>query len=254
MKYFFPILLIVYNLSIIIFSRVSNCNEKNVDLENILLKPSLTKPFGTDELGRDIICRTGVGLVNSLEVSLISLTISLSIGAIIGVFSGYFRTLDFILIRVIEFFQGFPSLIFVIFIVSIFGGDKLKTAISLSVFGWTAFARISRSETFKFRSAEFVEAAKTLGASNLYIIFKHIIPHIIPAVLTQAFFSFASFVLIEGSLGFLGLLPSDYISLGKMVADGIDFILVSPHIVFFPGLSISTLSLFSNLVGQRFIK
>ncbi len=247
-------LFLVYPLGLLLFAEFSDCSPSKVDLNRVFLKPSFEFLLGTNELGQDMACLIGKGVVSSLKVAFFASGISFVIGGTLGTFAGFRGGLyDFIIMGIVEFFQSFPSLIFVIFIVSLFGGGDLNLIISLSIFGWTSFARISRAESLVLKNSEFILSAYVLGVKTPRIILRYVFPFIFPALLTQLMFSFSAFILAEGSLGFLGLRPHHKISLGSIVSAEIDYILTHPHLVIFPGLAITCLVIFFNLTGQKFI-
>ncbi len=250
--YYFAFL--VYPISLLLFYMFSDCSPYDISLDRTFLSPSFRFPLGTNELGQDIACMIGRGVITSLKVGGISALISFVLGTFLGIIAGYMRGIyDEIISRLIDFFQGFPSLIFVIFIVSFVGGGDINVIISLCVFGWTPFARISRAETMKIKEEDFLLSAKIIGVGGVRLIRFYILPFVLPASLTQFMFSFSAFILAEGALGFLGLRPEDEISLGGIISMEIDFILTHPHLVIYPGLALTCLSIFLNLVGQAFV-
>ncbi len=260
-------LILFYPLAVVIFFLFSNCSPYEVSLDRVFLPPSFRFPLGTNSLGQDLGCMIGKGIITSLKVSLLSAIFSFLIGGILGAVAGFFGGIyDFLVGRLIEFFQSFPSLIFIIFIVAIsntgtgkewsggiLGGDFILI-LSICVFGWTSFGRIARAEAMKLKDADFILSAILLGVGKVRLVFTYILPFIIPALATQLMFSLSSFVLIEGSLGFLGLRPSEKVSLGAIISDGIDFILTRPEQVIFPGMALSCISVFFNLLGQEFLR
>ncbi|MCS7214219.1 MAG: ABC transporter permease [Candidatus Calescibacterium sp.] len=246
--------LAVYPLSLLLFSLFSDCSPTEIDLDRTLLSPSLSFPLGTNELGQNLACMIGHGIITSLKVSAISVLISFVLGGVLGTAAGYMGgAYDFVISRMIEFFQGLPALIFVIFIVSVFGGGDDKIIISLSAFGWVSFARIARNESARIKNLEFVKSAYVVGLPHSRIMLKYIFPYVLPSLLTQAMFSFSAFILAEGGLGFLGLRPAEKISLGSIISDGVDFILTNPRLVIFPGLCLTCIAVLSNIIGQNLI-
>lgn len=246
--------LLLYPSFFLIFAILSNCSPTDINLDRVLLPPSIDFILGTNELGQDLSCMIGYGVITSLKIAFASTLISFALGGILGITSGYMGGIyDFIISRIMEFFQGFPSLIFVIFIISIFGGGDDKIIISLSIFGWVSFGRIARNESLKIKNLDFVKSAQIVGLPKMRIIFKYIFPYVLPSLLTQSIFSFSAFILAEGGLGFLGLRPADKISLGSIISDGVDFILTEPRLVIFPGICLTCLAVISNILGQMMI-
>ena len=250
-KIILPFIFLVYPLSLLIYYLTSGCSPYEIDIQNRFLKQSLDFILGKNELGQDIACMIGKGILTSLKVASITSVICFILGMTLGTIAGYFGGIwDTLISRAIEFFQGFPSLIFVIFIVALWGEGDEKIIISLSLFGWTPFARLARAETMKIKDAEFVISARVIGLGTGKILTRYIFPFVLPATLTQLMFSFSAFILAEGGLGFLGLRPAQSLSLGSIIADEIDFILTHPELVIYPGLALTSLSVFFNLAGQ----
>lgn len=247
----------VYPLFIISFYFFSGCSPYNIDLKNIFLPPfvDFDFPFGTNEFGQNLACMIGKGMLNSLKVSSFASFVSFALGTALGLISGYFGGIrDLLISRLIDFFQGFPSLVFVIFIVAIFGGGDDKIILSLTVFGWTSFARIARVEAMRLKESDFILSARVIGLSSTMIILKYVLPFVVPAVFTQLFFSFSAFILAEGGLGFLGLRPAKSLSLGAIISDEMDYIMTYPRLVIFPGLALTSLVVIFNLLGQYIMK
>jgi peptide/nickel transport system permease protein len=250
-KIILPFIFLVYPFSLLIYYLTSGCSPYEIDIQNRFLKPSLDFILGKNELGQDIACMIGKGILTSLKVASITSFICFILGMSLGTIAGYFGGIyDTLISRTIEFFQGFPSLIFVIFIVALWGEGDEKIIISLSLFGWTPFARLARAETMKIKDAEFVISARVIGLGTGKTLTRYIFPFVLPATLTQLMFSFSAFILAEGGLGFLGLRPAQSLSLGSIIADEIDFILTHPELVIYPGLALTSLSVFFNLAGQ----
>lgn len=248
------IFFMAYPMFFVVFALISGCSSQEIRLDVVLSRPSLSFLLGTNEVGQDVACLIGHGLLTSIKISLISTLICFFVGGLLGITSGYFGgILDLLVSRTVEFFQGLPSLIFVIFIVSTLGGGDDKIIISLSAFGWVSFARIARNETIRIRGLEFIRSAYLLGLPHRRVIRRYILPFVLPSLLTQAMFSFSAFALAEGGLGFLGLRPADKVSLGSTIADGIDFILTEPRLVVFPGLALTSVAVVLNIFGQKLI-
>jgi peptide/nickel transport system permease protein len=250
-KIVLPFIFLVYPLFVLIYYLISECSPYEIDVTRSFLKPSWDFILGTNELGQNMACMIGKGILTSLKIASITSAICFILGMSLGMLAGYFGGMyDIVISRIIEFFQGFPSLVFVIFIVALWGEGDEKIILSLSLFGWTSFARLSRAETMKIKEAEFVLSAKVIGLGTKEILARYIFPFVLPATLTQLMFSFSAFILAEGGLGFLGLRPAQSLSLGSIIADEIDFILTHPDLVIYPGLALTFLSVFFNLTGQ----
>lgn len=210
-------------------------------------------PLGCDNLGRCIFSRIVYGARLSLLIGFASRLLALFIGLIVGLTAGYFGGwLDWFLMRIVDMFLAFPSLLLSIAI-SMFMGSGLGTVIfAIAIVGWAEMARIIRSAALELRSAEYVVAAKTLGASNLRIIMTHIFPNCLPIITVIFTMGMATAVLSEASLSFLGLgVDPSLPTWGGMVATGKDFMISHPQLVLFPGLCIALLVIVFNVFGDE---
>ncbi len=215
-------------------------------------------PFGTDGFGRCIFSRVLYGGRISLQIGILSLIITLFIGTLIGIFSGYFgKIIDTILMRFVDTLLAFPRL-FLLIILSAVLEKKLSffgIILILGIFSWMEVSRLVRGQVLSLKEREFVFSAKAIGASNLRIIFKHILPHLKGILLVDSTLRIAGLILAEASLSFLGLgiQPPDP-SWGNIIADGKDVLFEAWWISFFPGLFLS-LTIFSlYLIGESILK
>ncbi len=210
-------------------------------------------PLGCDNLGQCIFSRIIYGARLSLIIGFASRLIALIIGLIVGLTAGYFGGwLDWLLMRIVDMFLAFPSLLLSIAI-SMFMGTGLGTVIfAIAIVGWAEMARIIRSSALELRSAEYVVAAKTLGASDLRIILTHILPNCLPIITVIFTMGMATAVLSEASLSFLGLgVDPSLPTWGGMVATGKDFMISNPSLVVYPGLCIAFLVIVFNIFGDE---
>ena len=210
-------------------------------------------PLGCDNLGQCIFSRIIYGARLSLLIGFASRFVALLIGLIVGLTAGYFGGwLDWLLMRVVDMFLAFPSLLLSIAI-SMFMGSGLGTVIfAIAIVGWAEMARIIRSSALELRSAEYVVAAKTLGASDFRIIMTHILPNCLPIITVIFTMGMATAVLSEASLSFLGLgVDPSQPTWGGMVATGKDFMISNPSLVIYPGLCIAFLVIVFNVFGDE---
>lgn len=222
------------------------------DLGRRLLPPSAQHLFGTDALGRDVLARVIHGTRASLSVLaivlLLTVPLGLAIGAAAGLAGGW---LDRVLMRITDMFMAFPRLILALAIGAAMGAGLGTAVLAIAVTAWPAYARLVRTEASALRRAEFIDAARSLGASPARLLWRHVVPLCVPSVIVRASLDAPGIVLILAGLGFLGLgLPPPAPEWGSMVADGRAVIFEAWWIAFFPGLAIALLSLGFNLLGD----
>ncbi|RLF95016.1 D,D-dipeptide ABC transporter permease [Thermococci archaeon] len=217
-----------------------------------LQPPSTKHLMGTDGLGRDILSRVLYGTRISLWIAILILVTAGIFGTIVGIVAGYAGGfLDNILMRITDIFMAFPRLILAMAIAAALGPSLTNVVIAISFGAWTVFARLARSRAIAVREEDFVEAARALGAGNLRILFKHILPMALSPVIVQATLSMGGIILTAAGLGFLGFgAQPPTPEWGVMVSDGRNFM---PHgwwVSTFPGLAIMITVLGFNLLGD----
>jgi len=212
----------------------------HIDLPTRLSRPSSAHWCGTDELGRDILSRLIYGSRISMLVGSCVVAVSLAVGLIVGSLAGYYggRFDRFVNIVVMNAFLSFPGILLAIAFVAFRGG-------------WVGYARLVRAQVLAAREREFVEAARALGASDLRVIVRHILPNIIQPVIVQAAIGMAGAILAEATMSFLGLgVPPPTASWGAMLNDGRAHLFDSPHLVIFPALAVMLAVLSFNFIGD----
>ena len=215
--------------------------------------PSTAHWFGTDELGRDILSRTIYGARISMLVGSLVVTISLCLGLVVGSIAGYYGgAIDrFFNIVVMNAFLSFPGILLAIAFVAFRGPGIFNLVLALSLGGWVGYARLVRGQVLAAREREFVEAARALGASDVRIIVRHILPNIIQPVIVQAAIGMAGAILAEATMSFLGLgVPPPTASWGAMLNDGRGHLFDAPHLVLFPALAVMLAVLAFNFIGD----
>lgn len=224
--------------------------ERNI--RNRLASPSIEHPFGTDEIGRDVLSRVIYGGRTVLFAGFSALGISFSIGLAIGLVSGYWRGwLDNLLMRIMDVMLSFPSVLLAILIVTSLGVGQTNVIIAISIAQIPVFARLVRSIVLVLVNQEYVLASRSLGAGDLSIIRDHIFPNMIPPMLVQATAMLAITIATSTALNFLGLgVETGTPDWGMMVADGQSLIFDAPHVPFFPGFILTLTVLSVNLIGD----
>jgi peptide/nickel transport system permease protein len=213
---------------------------------------SARHPLGTDTLGRDVASRLLYGARVSLIVGFTAVVIGGAVGVLLGTLAGYYRGwLDDVLMRIGDVQLAFPLLVLAIGVLSVLGASVLNVILVLGVSGWVQYARIVRGETLSLTQREFVEAARALGAADREIVWRHVLPNVLPPVTVVATFSVARVIIAEASLSFLGLgIPPPGPSWGAMLDEGRNYITTGWWLALFPGVAILLLVLGINLVGD----
>jgi len=218
-----------------------------------LASPSRAHWMGTDELGRDILSRTLYGARISLLVSVCVVCgcglIGLTMGMLAGYVGGWFdRIINLLLINA---FLSFPGILLAIAFAAFFGPGVGKVILALVITGWAGYARLARAQVLKAKELEFILAARSLGASHLRILTRHLLPNILQPVLIQATIGMAGAILAESTLSFLGLgVLAPIPSWGAMLNDARGHLFDAPHMVVFPALAVMTAVLSFNLLGD----
>jgi len=225
----------------------------HIDLPSRLSLPSAAHWCGTDELGRDILSRLIYGSRISMLVGSCVVAISLALGLVVGSVAGYYggRIDRFVNVVVMNAFLSFPGILLAIAFVAFRGPGIFNLVLALSLGGWVGYARLVRAQVLATREREFVEAARALGASDLRVIVRHILPNIIQPVIVQAAIGMAGAILAEATMSFLGLgVPPPTASWGVMLNDGRAHLFDAPHLVIFPALTVMLAVLSFNFIGD----
>ncbi len=215
--------------------------------------PSAEHPFGTGQLGRDIMSQVMVGARFSLAIGVIAVGLAVLIGVPMGAIAGYYGGwIDEVIMRFVDILYAFPFLVLAIVIIAILGQGFWNMILALVIVGWIGYARLIRGEILSVKENEYVMAAKALGAKDSSIIFKHIVPNAIAPVIVQATLAVGTIVLAAAALGFLGLgLQPGTPEWGTILSEGRDAVISGRWwVTVFPGLAIVFFVLAINLVGD----
>tara|TARA_R110000787_G_scaffold83575_1_gene179748 strand:+ start:2145 stop:3023 length:879 start_codon:yes stop_codon:yes gene_type:complete len=207
--------------------------------------------FGTDYLGRDLLAQILAGgrvtLIIGLSAAILTVVIGVTVGALAGFYGGF---VEEFLMRVTEFFQVLPTLLFSMVIVALFGASLPMITLAIGLVSWTAVARITRAEFLRVRELEYVMASRASGASNMGLMFGVILPNALPPIIVQSALMVGSAILFEAGLSFLGLTDPNITSWGQIIGSNRQYILESSFTVTIPGLAIFVTVLAISLVGD----
>jgi len=231
---------------------ISGYDPLHQDRRAVLKAPSLLHWFGTDDIGRDVFARVLYGTRISLFVGLMVVVITMIVGGLIGMISGYFGGwTDTIIQRIVEALDTLPSLVFSLFIAAMLGPSVRNVVIAVTLAQIPRFVRVVRSEMLKVRGHDFISASRVIGASPLRIMLTHGIPNLMPTMLVLGSLAFGVAIMTEAALSFLGVgTPPPNPSLGTMLSQGTRYITTSPWLIIFPGLMLTISVLALNLIGD----
>ena len=222
------------------------------NLLNKLQPPSKEHWFGTDNFGRDIFSRIVHGAWLTLKVGFLSVLVGGIIGVVIGIFAGYYGGwFDTISMRIMDILLAFPGILLALAIVSVLGGSIRNVILAVGIFSVPAFARIVRGSTLQVKKLEYIDAVRSLGARDLRIIFRHILPNIMSPIIVQATMRIATAILTASGLAFLSLgAPPPTPEWGAMLNDGRTYMHNAGHMVLIPGIMIVIVVLAFNIFGD----
>jgi len=223
-----------------------------MDLKNRLKPPSAEHWMGTDQMGRDILSRVIYGARISLEVGVVSVALGTVVGLILGAAAGYLgKTADTIIMGIMDAIYAFPAILLALALVAAFGPSLVTVMTAIAIVRIPIFARTVRGSVLAEREKEYIEAARCIGQRELIILARHILPNIVAPLIVVTTTYFATAIVVEASLSFLGLgVPPPAASWGVMLNDGRKFMEATPHVVIFPGVAISLTVLGFNLLGD----
>lgn len=224
--------------------------------------PTLAHPFGTDQLGRDMLARMIEGGRVSLSVGITAMLLALVLGTLVGVLAGYFKRLDNILMRLTDLFLALPLLPLLLVMVLLFReplskafgietGIFILMVTAIGITSWMPTARIVRGDVLALKEREFVLAARSIGTTNTMMIARHILPNVVSPIVVSATLGIANAIITESALSFLGLgFPPDFPTWGRLLFDAVDYMQQNPERVVMPGVAISLTVLSVNYLGD----
>lgn len=223
-----------------------------VDYEHTLAPPSRNHLAGTDDFGRDILSRLLIGARYSLGMGLVATSAAAALGSAWGISSAFYgHTFDNVSMRAVDVLLAFPGILLAIAIVAVLGPGLVNVVIAVGIFGVPTFARLTRAPALAALGQEYIHAASALGAGNLRIMVRHILPSVMPSILVYFTLRVGTTILNASALSFLGLgVQPPTPEWGAMLATARLFLNVAPHLVLAPGIAISLAVLGFNLLGD----
>ena len=227
---------------------------EGLDVIHSLAKPSMQHFFGTDELGRDYFARVLYGGRVSLMVGFLSMLMSIGLGVMIGLLSGYFGgAVDFFFMRLVDVLSSIPWMILVMVFGMVFGRGLFSLVMVIGLLSWMEMARIIRGEVLSLKEREYVLYARFLGIFPLRILFSHIFPGILPTIITASTAAIASSIMVESALSFLGRgVTAPMSSWGSLLQNAQKFLQKAPHMALLPGILIILTVLSFHQWGEAF--
>lgn len=246
------VIIMVFIVVALLADRLAPYGPNAVNLGERFIQPGWEHPFGTDNLGRDILSRVIEGSRISLWVGILTVSLSMVIGIPAGLVAGYVGgAVDSIVMRLVDVFLAFPVIILAIAIVAVLGPGLANVMIALVFVYWTTYARVTRGVTLVLREEDYVLAARSIGASSLRIMIRQILPNAISPLLVIASLGLGNAILAEAALSFLGLgIQPPLASWGSMLNFGMQFLRDAPFLSLFPGAAIFVTVLGFNLLGD----
>jgi peptide/nickel transport system permease protein len=225
---------------------------EGLTLEGAPLPPNAAFWLGTDQLGRDLLSRLIYGARTSLVVGVLANGVAVLLGTVLGVTAGYARgVVGSVIMRFTDLMMAFPALLLAIALAAIFQPSLLIVALVIAMVNWVQIARVVYTETTALAERDYIEACRALGANWPRILFRHIVPHLVPTVLVYATLGIATTVLLEATLSFLGIgVRPPEPSWGNIIYENQTYFATAPWLVFIPGAAILLLALAFNLVGD----
>ena len=246
------VFVIIVTLAAALAVWVAPYHYKETDFANTRKPPSVEHLMGTDKLGRDVFSRIIWGAQVSVAVAVVGSLTALVIGLTYGSTSGYLGgRIDNYMMRFVDVMYAFPTILFIILIMVVLGPGLVNIFIGIGVVGWMSMARLVRGQFLALKEKEFVEAARMIGAHDVQIIARHLLPNSLGPIVVAVTLDIPRLILLESILSFIGLgVPPPFPSWGQMISEGWQGMRAVPHLAIFPGLAISVSMLAFNFLGD----
>ncbi len=244
-------ILLILLIGAIVLPLVMHLDPYEMNPAGKLQAPDASHWFGTDTLGRDVFARCTYGIKMSFVIGIITSAIAMVLGMILGLLAGYFKFLDNIIMRICESMMAIPSMLMALALMAAFGTSMKNVVIALAIVYTPMVARIARSSVISVKRQTYIDAIKAQGAGWTRILFKHIMPNSLSPVIVQTTYTFASVIIIEASLSYLGVgVPSVVPTLGNIINDAKQFMLIRPSLTILPCIVMVLLVLGVNMFGD----
>ncbi|WP_195604351.1 ABC transporter permease [Clostridium tyrobutyricum] len=245
-------IIVIMALLAILAPYISSYNPTEMNVLDRFQEPSLKHLFGTDEVGRDILTRviygTRISLTTGISVVVMAGVIGVFIGSVCGYFGGY---VDQVVMRIMDMILAFPTLILAMVLAATLGASLFNVMLAIAIVKIPVYVRLSRGEALVVKNNLYVKAARTFGLSNLYVIFRHIIPNVITPIIIQLTLDLGDTILLVATLGFLGLgAKPPTPEWGTMISTGFKYMLEQWWYPTFPGIAVFLASTGFNLIGD----
>lgn len=246
------VFVLIVALAAVLANWVAPYHYKETDFANTRKPPSVEHLMGTDKLGRDVFSRIIWGAQVSVTVAVVGSLTALVIGLTYGSISGYLGgRIDNYMMRFVDVMYAFPTILFIILIMVVLGPGLVNIFIGIGAVGWMSMARLVRGQFLALKEKEFIEAARMIGASDIQIIARHLLPNSLGPIVVAITLNIPNLILLESVLSFIGLgVPPPFPSWGQMISEGWQGMRAVPHLAIFPGLAISISMLAFNFLGD----
>jgi peptide/nickel transport system permease protein len=247
---------LIFSVTVIIMailpSALSPYDPYRIDAYRTFQPPSLSHPFGTDDLGRDVLSQVIHGARTSIFIAASAASFSVLLGTVLGLLAGYYGgKIDLVINMVIDAKLSIPTFFLVLVVIAIFSGSIINMIIVIGITIWPPIARITRAAVHSTRGTDSVEAARALGITNIWVISRHMLPQVMGVVISLGILQMGSAVIVEAGLSFLGLGDPTVISWGRMLSMAQTYVEKAWWMGLFPGLFLFLTILSFNVVGDR---